>query len=210
MQIAVNEACRDKFDLVTKGSGAVICNKSGNPGEKFDLRGLPVFCGKLKKIVTRRIDSVASPIIIVGIVGRCGDEFRAEGVFLIIKFVEVEVISDITFSLNGVELCTFTSPQDFGERRGRLNPSWWLDTHTQYGQLVSVSVTDRGTFLNGEKKSNLTVYDIPRVDKTSLLFRIENKPDAKNVGGFNLFSRYMGDYEQDIKLTVIGSAKQED
>lgn len=46
--------------------------------------------------------------------------------------------SDITFWLNGVELCTKTSPSDFGGRRGKFTPSWWPDPSTQYGELIEI------------------------------------------------------------------------
>ena len=51
--------------------------------------------------------------------------------------------SDITFSLNGIELLTYTSPGDFGgERYGNLNPDWWkTDNSTQYGLLVQIKIT---------------------------------------------------------------------
>lgn len=43
--------------------------------------------------------------------------------------------SDITFSLNGVILGTWTSPGDYGDRRGKYNPSWWFPFLNQYGLL---------------------------------------------------------------------------
>ncbi len=48
--------------------------------------------------------------------------------------------SDITVWMNGAEVGTWTSPGDFGGRRGRLNPDWWSDSLTQYGSLKSFSV----------------------------------------------------------------------
>lgn len=38
--------------------------------------------------------------------------------------------SDISLSVNNQELHTFTSPGDFGERKGKLNPLWWPEPHT--------------------------------------------------------------------------------
>ena len=33
--------------------------------------------------------------------------------------------------------------------------------------------------------------------------RIENKADAEYVGGFNLFGKHFGDYEQDISVSFV-------
>jgi predicted transcriptional regulator len=43
------------------------------------------------------------------------------------------------------------------------------------------------------------------VEKRSqyLSIKIGNKKDAKNMGGFNLFGKKFGDYEQDLVLTLV-------
>ena len=43
--------------------------------------------------------------------------------------------SDITFTLNGVKLGTWTSPGDFGDQRGKYTPKWWANHINQYGLL---------------------------------------------------------------------------
>ena len=43
--------------------------------------------------------------------------------------------SDIYVGLGETELGVWTSPGDYGARRGRFNPSWWSDTSSQYGLL---------------------------------------------------------------------------
>lgn len=109
--------------------------------------------------------------------------------------------SDITFWLNGRELCTFTSPSDFGGRRGKLNPSWWQDTATQFGELKEITVTEAGCFLGGIPcggEHSPTVSDFNGAD--TFVFRIGNKPDARYKGGFNIFGRGFGDHLQDIRV----------
>ncbi len=113
--------------------------------------------------------------------------------------------SDITFSLNGKEFAYYTCPSDFGGKRGKLNPEWWADSNTQYGQLIKIALTDVGSYVNGEKTSSVTIADFDFSRDNKLVFRIENKQNAVNRGGFNLFSKYMGDYEQDIIMTAIVS-----
>ncbi|MBQ9151247.1 MAG: ArsR family transcriptional regulator [Clostridia bacterium] len=109
--------------------------------------------------------------------------------------------SDITFWLNGRELCTFTSPSDFGGRRGRLNPAWWPDTSTQFGELKEITVNEAGCFLNGSPAVGISSPAISDFDGTdTFVFRIGNKPDAKYKGGFNIFGKGFGDHMQDIRV----------
>lgn len=106
--------------------------------------------------------------------------------------------SDITFSLNGTELVTYTSPGDFGGRRGRMNPAWWPDQSTQYGELRQIHINKRGTFLNGTLKNKDVTINSFADGSDKFLLRIENKPDAFYKGGFNIFGKGFGDYPQDI------------
>lgn len=110
--------------------------------------------------------------------------------------------SDITFSVNGIDLCTYTSLGDFGERRGKLTPEWWADTNTQYGLLQNVDIRFDGTYLNEKRVSDVCVEDLNVTSNDVLIFRISVKDDAKHVGGFNLFGKEFGDYPQDVNLTI--------
>lgn len=115
--------------------------------------------------------------------------------------------SDITFWINGKEIATYTCPGDFGERRGRLNPDWWNSNNTQYGQLVTVSVSDGGVSVNGiNTNSSVTVNDLKLNGKNYTEIVFGNKDTALNPGGFNIFGRSFGDHPQDISLTYYFSA----
>ncbi len=111
--------------------------------------------------------------------------------------------SDLTFSVNGKELTIYTSPGDFGGKRGKLNPDWWPDINTQYGQLIKLCITSSGVHLNGLPVGDVGLKDLDLEDKSKFSFRIENKSSAEHVGGFNLFSKRFGDYEQDIVMSAI-------
>lgn len=107
--------------------------------------------------------------------------------------------SDITFSLNGVELCTYISPGDFGNRYGTYTPSWWYPESTKYGSLVNIEVDASGVWLNGQFYSGKHTLESLALEKSSrVLFQIEVKKDAKHTGGFNLFGEKFGDYPQGI------------
>lgn len=110
--------------------------------------------------------------------------------------------SDITVWINGIDCGTWTCPGDFGGRRGRLTPPFWPNGSTQYGMQMIWEVRKDGSFINGEKATEVSVQDLCISDKPYVEVKIGNKPDAKYVGGFNLFGRHFGDYDQDIILTI--------
>lgn len=112
--------------------------------------------------------------------------------------------SDITFSLNGIELGTWTSPGDFADIRGKLNPDWYPDNLNQYGLLKTIRITKHLTNMDGEPLSDITIADIPAHEDTWQL-RIEVKNDAEHVGGCTLFGKGFGNYDQDIKVKTFYS-----
>ena len=44
-------------------------------------------------------------------------------------------LSDITVWINEVEIGSWTSPGDYGDRRGKFTPNWWKLEGSQYGLL---------------------------------------------------------------------------
>lgn len=110
--------------------------------------------------------------------------------------------SDITVWINGVEIGTWTSPGDMGDRHGRLNPAWWNHHDTQYGFLKVWSVGGDGSYVDSLPLSETTVKNIMVVPRQPVTVRIGIKPDARHAGGFNLFGRGFGNYEQDLTLRL--------
>src|SRR5690606_36565705 len=94
--------------------------------------------------------------------------------------------SDITFSLNGRELCTWTSPGDFSDTRGRYTPEWWSNDTNQYGILLTIRITNVGVYVDGKKLSDINI-DHFREDIGMWDLKIEVKETAQNVGGVTLF-----------------------
>ena len=111
--------------------------------------------------------------------------------------------SDITVWINGFECGTWRCPGDFGARRGRLNPTWWENGSTQYGLLMTMTITEDKVYINNEKSSQLGLSKLSLQDNSFITVRIGNKKDAEYPGGFNLFGHKFGDYEQDINLSFI-------
>ncbi|PPA69210.1 ArsR family transcriptional regulator [Jeotgalibacillus proteolyticus] len=111
--------------------------------------------------------------------------------------------SDITVWLNSVDIGTWTSPGDFGDRPGKLNPKSWADTvYTQYGTLKTWKVTREKTAIDAFYLSDVTIDDLHLKDHDFLSFKIGIKDDALHKGGINLFGKDFGDHPQDIKLKV--------
>ena len=114
--------------------------------------------------------------------------------------------SDITVAINGREVGIWTSPGDFGDKRGVYTPDWWKLKGSQYGKLKSWRVTPDGVLHRRHEnvadhaaRSRISAHH-------SIRLRIEVKPDAKHPGGVNMFGRGFGNYDQDIVLRLTTAA----
>ena len=110
--------------------------------------------------------------------------------------------SDISLWVNGVRIGTWTSPGDYGDRRGAFTPSWWKLKGSQYGRLTTWAVSNRGTYIDGKKISavNLAQLDLP--SHHSIRLRIGIEEGARNPGGLNIFGRQFGNHDQDITMRL--------
>ncbi len=111
--------------------------------------------------------------------------------------------SDITVAINGHEIGTWTSPGDFGDKRGKFTPDWWKLAGSQYGDLKRWEVRADGTFLDGIKLSSCSLSDLQLNEHRSIRVRIGVKEDARHPGGMNVFGRGFGNHDQDITLRLI-------
>ena len=102
--------------------------------------------------------------------------------------------SDIYVSINDVELGIWESPGDFGDRRGLLTPDWWPVCNTQHGQVHTWQVTEKGTFLDTQKLSDVTLDQLALEQNDHVKVRIGVHADAKHPGGLNLFGESFGDF----------------
>lgn len=111
--------------------------------------------------------------------------------------------SDITVSVNGVEVTTFTSPGDFGGRRGKFTPEYWPITSTQFGLLKKITVNGQGVFVdNAMVSSKVTFDDLKLYEGSAVILSIGVREDAKHRGGINLFGKNFGDFPQAIVMSV--------
>ncbi|MBC7960551.1 MAG: transcriptional regulator, partial [Vallitaleaceae bacterium] len=110
--------------------------------------------------------------------------------------------SDITLWINGIECGTWTSPGDFGGRRGKLNPPFWSDGSTQFGMLKTWRVTQKGAFIDEKSVSNISIKDLKLAVGDYITVRVGVKEDAAHVGGMNLFGEKFGDFNQNIVMRL--------
>ena len=110
--------------------------------------------------------------------------------------------SDISIWVNGVKVGTWTSPGDFGDKRGTYTPRWWKLAGSQYGRLVTWRISERGSFVD---KALVSKVDIGRLElgkHHSIRLRIGIDEGAKNPGGVNIFGKGFGNYDQDILMRM--------
>ncbi|BCH25469.1 transcriptional regulator [Mesorhizobium sp. L-8-10] len=111
--------------------------------------------------------------------------------------------SDITIAINGREIDTWTSPADYGDKRGVYTPDWWKLAGSQYGNLKQWRVTPAGTYRDGEKVSDCSLQDLQLEEHRSIRMRIGVKEDARHPGGLNIFGSGFGNHSKDIVLRLV-------
>ncbi len=111
--------------------------------------------------------------------------------------------SDITVLINDVEVLTFTSPGDFGGKRGKYSPLYWPIKSTQFGILQNISVNDKGVYLNNSLiDSTISIDNLKLTEFDYIKFTLMIKPDAVHKGGINLFGKNFGNYPQAIIMVL--------
>ena len=110
--------------------------------------------------------------------------------------------SDISLWVNDVLVGTWTSPGDFGDRRGVYTPRWWKLEGSQYGKLKIWRITDKGCFIDGVKASAVTVDQLGIEEHHSIRLRVGIDENARNPGGVNIFGRGFGNHDQDIVMRL--------
>jgi predicted transcriptional regulator len=110
--------------------------------------------------------------------------------------------SDISVAINGVDVGTWTSPGDFGDKRGVYTPAWWKLKGSQYGKLKNWRIAADGTYVDGVRISSVSLADLDLSSHHSIRVRIGVKDDAKHPGGINIFGKGFGNYDQDIVLRI--------
>jgi predicted transcriptional regulator len=110
--------------------------------------------------------------------------------------------SDITLWVNDVAVGSWTSPGDFGDRRGIFTPPWWKLEGSQYGKLKTWRITPEGAFIDGAPVSDVTLASLSIDAHHSIRLRVGIDERAANPGGVNIFGRGFGNHDQDIIMRL--------
>lgn len=110
--------------------------------------------------------------------------------------------SDISVWVNDLRLGSWTSPGDYGDKRGAFTPNWWKLAGSQYGHVIRWTVDATGTYVNGALVADITIDALKLPDHHSIRLRVGVEEDAANPGGMNLFGRGFGNSDQDITMTL--------
>lgn len=110
--------------------------------------------------------------------------------------------SDITLWVNDVRIGTWTSPGDYGDKRGLYTPAWWKLKGSQYGKLKTWRIGDSGSFIDGVRISDVRIDDVDLPQHHSIRMRIGIDERAEHPGGVNIFGKGFGNYDQDIVMRL--------
>lgn len=105
--------------------------------------------------------------------------------------------SDISFQINGVNMGQWTSPGDFGGKRGNYTPEWWSLSVGQFGLLKILRIDHTGSYMDGEKISGISLSQLD-LRRKQWSFRISVLENAVHPGGVTIFGAGFGNYDQDI------------
>lgn len=110
--------------------------------------------------------------------------------------------SDITFTINGIQVGTWTCPGNYSDVRGKLNPEWWNIKYSQYGMLKHLRINHDDTGIDGEKLSDVNISDLKLDESPFITIRIGTLPDAAHQGGLTIFGEHFGNHPQNILLSL--------
>lgn len=110
--------------------------------------------------------------------------------------------SDISLWVNDIKVGTWTSPGDYGDRRGQFTPRWWKLEGSQYGILTQWRISSKGTWIGDVKLSDVTVDDLRLAEHHSIRMRIGIDDEVGRPGGVNIFGRGFGNHDQDILMRL--------
>lgn len=110
--------------------------------------------------------------------------------------------SDIMLSVNGHSVGVWTSPADYGDRKGKLTSDRWR-SGSEYGMLTEWKISGSGSFVNGNPSEATTISALDLAFNQPIRVRFEVSDDALNMRGLNLFGSGFGDHPQDIILSFV-------
>lgn len=112
-----------------------------------------------------------------------------------------DFLSDVYFTLGGQNLGYWTSPGNYGSKKGLYTPAWWT-MGSEYGLLKTILINNTGTYLDGNLMSSITLKDLNINHNDNMTLKISSPSTAAHPGGVTLFGKGFGNYNQDILVTA--------
>lgn len=111
--------------------------------------------------------------------------------------------TDIDFYNHGQLLGRHTTPGELDEHKGKLTPDWWY--YGQYGECITISITESGTCINGLETSSYNIQDVLREagEDGFVQLKISCEDHTTTRGGITLFGKCFGDLPQGIVMKVF-------
>lgn len=113
--------------------------------------------------------------------------------------------SDITYYINSINIGTDTVKGNYADVRGRLTPTWWPDTCSQYGELKHIRINRYDTGIDGVPLSNINIHELGLENTDYFTLRIASEENVEHAGGITLFGEKWGNYAQNIKVLTYVS-----
>lgn len=110
--------------------------------------------------------------------------------------------SDISFYINGLFIGMWQSPGDFGGIKGFYNPDWWVPSMNQYGTLMEVHINKEGTFVDGDKYSDITVDQLNIKPGSRIRLRLAVPEGLPNSRGLTIYGRSFGNYNSGMMIRM--------
>lgn len=111
--------------------------------------------------------------------------------------------SDIDFTVNGLDAGMWTSPGDFGGRRGVYTPKWISEIMNQYGLLKVLRIDNQGTSMDGMPISDIKISDLTLDSRSDITLKIESPETVEHAGGVTIFGRDFGNYGRDLEMRLF-------
>lgn len=115
--------------------------------------------------------------------------------------------SDITFTINDIDVGTWTCPGNYSDVRGKLTPMWWNSQYSQYGLLKHLRINNKDTGIDGHKLSGVTLSQLHLTASPFIKLRIGISEHAQNKGGLTIFGEHFGNHPQNIIVSFYYSEK---
>ncbi|UUX35386.1 ArsR/SmtB family transcription factor [Fundicoccus culcitae] len=110
--------------------------------------------------------------------------------------------SDISVYINDHLIGIHTVQGNYSDIRGRLNPDWWHEQFSQYGEILHIRINRFDTAFNGIYKSEISLNHLNLNAESFIRLKLAIDKNAVHKGGLTIFGKGFGNHEQNIALNL--------